>query len=235
MRVGYLNEFQIAREVADPLAGGGLNAPGDGTIERDELTGDVTAAAGSNTTAIAADAVDNTKLDDMAEATFKGRASGAGAGDPTDLTAQQARVILRNACMVRKAADQTAANYTASANVAWDQEVYDDGTWHDNATNNSRLTVPTGITRVRVGARIALANVTASVRILMSILKNGSGVFDGAVAHEGSSPGTSPSFALASGPIPCVATDYFEINLFVATDTSIDVTATASNFWIEAC
>ncbi|MGZ8337918.1 MAG: hypothetical protein ACXWU1_14775, partial [Allosphingosinicella sp.] len=51
----------------------------------------------------------------------------------------------RNACMVRKAADQTAANYSAGGFVAWDQEVYDDGGWHNNAVNNSRLTVPSGV------------------------------------------------------------------------------------------
>lgn len=36
----------------------------------------------------------NTGLDDMAESTIKGRAAGAGTGDPTDLTATQATAIL---------------------------------------------------------------------------------------------------------------------------------------------
>ena len=40
------------------------------------------------------DAVTNAKLANMAAATFKGRAAGAGTGDPTDLTAAQAKMAL---------------------------------------------------------------------------------------------------------------------------------------------
>jgi hypothetical protein len=43
---------------------------------------------------IADDAVTNVKLANMAAATFKGRAAGAGTGDPTDLTAAQAKTAL---------------------------------------------------------------------------------------------------------------------------------------------
>lgn len=43
---------------------------------------------------IAANAVTNAKLAQMAQATIKGRASGAGTGDPTDLTGTQATAIL---------------------------------------------------------------------------------------------------------------------------------------------
>ncbi|TXH57986.1 MAG: hypothetical protein E6Q97_03350 [Desulfurellales bacterium] len=43
---------------------------------------------------IAADAVANAKLANMAESTIKGRAAGAGTGDPADLTAAQVRALL---------------------------------------------------------------------------------------------------------------------------------------------
>lgn len=43
---------------------------------------------------VAADSVDNSHLVNMAQATIKGRQSGAGTGDPEDLTAAQARTIL---------------------------------------------------------------------------------------------------------------------------------------------
>lgn len=73
---------------------GGLEFSGSQSIQRSALTGDVTAAAGSNATTIAADAVDNTKLANMAAALVKGRAEGAGIGDPQDLTAAQVKAIL---------------------------------------------------------------------------------------------------------------------------------------------
>jgi hypothetical protein len=59
------------------------------------LTGDVTASGtGSQAATVANNVVTNEKLADMAEARLKGRAAGAGTGDPTDLTGEQARVIL---------------------------------------------------------------------------------------------------------------------------------------------
>lgn len=58
------------------------------------LTGDVTGSgAGSVVTTIAANAVDNTKLADVATSTFKGRTTG-GTGDPEDLTVAQAKTLL---------------------------------------------------------------------------------------------------------------------------------------------
>jgi hypothetical protein len=72
--------------------GNGLEFQGSG-IRRSALTGDVTAAAGSNATTIANDAVTNAKLANMATATIKGRTT-AGTGDPEDLTAAQALALI---------------------------------------------------------------------------------------------------------------------------------------------
>lgn len=71
-----------------------LEFTGGNAIQRAALTGDVTASAGSNTTVIPADQVSNTMLANMAQSTIKGRAAGAGTGDPTDLTAAQVLTIL---------------------------------------------------------------------------------------------------------------------------------------------
>lgn len=56
--------------------------------------GDVTSSAGSAVLTIANNAVSNAKLSDMAQATFKMRAAGAGTGDPIDGTAAQAKTAL---------------------------------------------------------------------------------------------------------------------------------------------
>lgn len=59
------------------------------------FTGDVTGSgSGTVATTIAANAVDNTKISDMSQATLKGRAAAAGTGDPADLTAAQVKTIL---------------------------------------------------------------------------------------------------------------------------------------------
>lgn len=56
--------------------------------------GDITVSSSGAAWAIDADAVTNAKMANMVQATIKGRASGAGTGDPTDLTAAQARAII---------------------------------------------------------------------------------------------------------------------------------------------
>jgi len=58
-------------------------------------SGDITMDSAAVVT-IAADAVTNSKLANMAQSTIKGRAVGAGTGDPTDLSATQATAILDN-------------------------------------------------------------------------------------------------------------------------------------------
>lgn len=55
------------------------------------LAGDVTGTTGANT--VAANAITNAKLADVATATFKGRTT-AGTGDPEDLTTTQAKTLL---------------------------------------------------------------------------------------------------------------------------------------------
>lgn len=64
-------------------------------VQRAALTGDVTAGANSNATTIAANAVTNAKAAQMAAATIKLRALGAGTGDPIDGTGAQAGAILQ--------------------------------------------------------------------------------------------------------------------------------------------
>lgn len=53
------------------------------------------------TAMIQADAVTNAKLADMAQSRIKGRAAGAGTGNPTDLTPDQANEVLGGATMAQ--------------------------------------------------------------------------------------------------------------------------------------
>jgi hypothetical protein len=135
--------------------------------------------------------------------------------------------------MVRKAADQAGANYVGGAVVTWDSEDYDTDGYHDNVTNNARLTVPVGVTRAVLYGQLRFANVTASEGILIEIRKNGSAT-PIAVQRGSVSGSTNPSISLCSPPIPCAAGDYFELFVFMGADASIDITASRSHFAIEA-
>ena len=70
-----------------------------------------------------------------------------------------------------KTAGQSLADATYTP-LTWDSEAYDTASIHDNVTNNSRLTVPTGVTRIRIRANIGFSSGTAGVRSV-SLYKNG--------------------------------------------------------------
>lgn len=94
------------------------------------LTGDVTASGpGSVAATITNDAVTNAKAADMAESTLKGRAAGAGTGDPTDLTATQATAILNE--MVGDAGSGVTKGLVPAASTgnASTHFLRKDGTW----------------------------------------------------------------------------------------------------------
>lgn len=149
-------------------------------------------------------------------------------------TVNGAIAALRNGCMVKKSANQTGVDYTTATVMTWDAETYDDGGWHDTVTNNSRLTVPSGVDRVRVGAHLRVSSGTVGVQIILEILKNGLTAYDGNVTTNQTTAAVGTDIAIESGSIPVAAGDYLEARFTYGTDTSIDITATRSAFWISA-
>lgn len=134
--------------------------------------------------------------------------------------------------LVKKAADQNAANYTTLAAIAWDGEEYDDLAIHDNVTNNSRLTVPAGVSRVRLWASVTLANVATGSDTSLQIRKNGA-AFIGRGATTQEITGTGAAMTTETCIVAVTPGDYFEAWLSVAVDTSVDVVAAGSGFAME--
>lgn len=98
-----LDVFTTALKGLAPASGGGttnfLRADGTwaappNTLGSDGDKGDITVGGTGTTLTIDNDAVTNAKSANMAADTIKGRANGAGTGDPTDLTAAQVKAIL---------------------------------------------------------------------------------------------------------------------------------------------
>lgn len=97
-------------EQAQDAVGGILSDSGDIDFTYDDGTPAITGAVKS-------DAVSNAKLANMAEATFKMRAAGAGTGDPIDGTATQAKTAL--AITTADISDFSAAASELLAHVAY--------------------------------------------------------------------------------------------------------------------
>lgn len=173
------------------------------------------------------------------------RCARKGTGLPTispvdgDVTLRKPTGIRPNramAAMVKKSVDQTGANYTTSTAIAWDAEAYDTDVFHDNATQNTRLSIPSGlgIKKVRAGAHVRLGNLSADLYGILSLLKTNSATFDGETAMISEGGLTVQELVFASGPFQVTeGTDYLETFLQVETDTSMDVVAARSNFWVE--
>lgn len=98
--------------------------------------------SGLSGTAIAADSVSNTELANMAQGTIKGRASGAGTGDPTDLTAAQVKTIL--ALTSTDISDFTEAAQDAVLNAMVDSSSID-FTYTDASNNWTAAVLPAGV------------------------------------------------------------------------------------------
>src|SRR5687767_11840600 len=62
--------------------------------------------------------------------------------DADAATARTTLGVAFSGALVKKSIDQTTADYSTSTAVAFDEEEYDIGGYHDNSTNNTRLTVP---------------------------------------------------------------------------------------------
>lgn len=133
---------------------------------------------------------------------------------------------------VKKSANLTGQNLTAAPTVVtFDAEDFDTGGYHDNVTNNSRLTTLSGENYVEVVANLLLNNVTASTLVHLFIYKNGS-----EIARASVTPATvAPGVYLSTGPLAVTGgTDYFEMYVQVgAGDTSVDILASTTRFSIN--
>lgn len=132
-------------------------------------------------------------------------------------------VITSRAALVRNSTAQAIADSTITV-LDWDTEDYDDDGIHESVTNPSRLTVPTGVTRVRLTAYIDFA-ANSTGRRLVQIRKNGTATVGSGIPtfnFDATSAGIT-TIQVVSAPIVVAATDFFEIDVFQNSGVSIDV------------
>ncbi|WP_372743177.1 glycosyl hydrolase family 28-related protein, partial [Neptunomonas sp.] len=106
--------------------------------------------------------------------------------------------------------------------INWNAEQRDDCGWHDNATNNTRLTVPPGVDRVIVSASIVWDNNSVGER-LVRITKNGSQFPGTAASRIAASTNTSQN--VTTGALNVVSGDYFELEVRQSSTAALNVLA----------
>jgi hypothetical protein len=122
-------------------------------------------------------------------------------------------------CYLTKTANQTVSNATMTA-LTFNTELLDSNTFHDNSTNTSRITIPTGYAgKYLVFGQATFAGSATGIR-LIKIIKNGSG--DGPDIESG---------AMAANQTPLTQQfivdlavgDYLEMNVYQTSGGNLDV------------
>ena len=134
--------------------------------------------------------------------------------------------------------ETTGASWTPGSGVAvpFDNEVYDTDGIHDNATNNTRLTVPEGVRKIRLTGYVWFDSSTATGQFFsLQFAKGGTASFLGNVAQQVWSSATNQAVKLniVTGVLEVDSGEYFELVVDGAVGTSFGSSATPSNFSME--
>lgn len=136
--------------------------------------------------------------------------------------------------LATKAANETGANYSAGVMVPWTAEEYDTDDIHDNSSNNTRLTVPSGVTKVRLSYSLVLSSHTSGKFARALVAKNGSAThIPGGAPQSVELTASAPWISGTTAVLEVADGNYFECYLLVETDTSIGVDKDGSFFAME--
>ena len=152
--------------------------------------------------------------------------------DPTSTTGfwTLPAVFAASGAVVSNVAAQT---LTTAVNtiLAFDTESYDDDSFHDNSIDNSRLTVPSGVTRVRVSAMIEFASNSTGDRSI-DILTNGAIASFGAGRVRVAAASTGETRITATtAPLNVTVADYFEARVRQDSGGNLDVSGGGTSTW----
>ena len=178
-------------------------ATNGGTAQTTYTTGDLLYASGTNTLAKRAiGSTGNVLTVSGGIPTWAAPAAGSFAG-----------------CSLSKSAAQSISNATWTA-ISWNLENYDTDAFHDNSTNNTRITIPAG----KGGKYLIASNLynpsNSTGSRLIKIQKNGADIAYGDWQRANSGHSTSTIF---SQVLALAVADYIEVNLYQDSGGALDV------------
>jgi hypothetical protein len=133
-------------------------------------------------------------------------------------------------CSLSKSAAQSVSNATWTA-ITWNQENYDTDAFHDNSSNNTRITIPAGNGGKYLIASSLFNPSNSSGARLIRFQKNGSPLYYGTWMNAVNGHSTS---IVASQVFDLAVSDYIEVDLFqdsggaLNVNSSIESTFTAT-------
>lgn len=127
--------------------------------------------------------------------------------------------------------DLTAQNLTTPAAIAFNTEDHDTDSFHDAAAN-TRMTAPAA-GKYEFGFNLEIANSASANHLRAWVYKGGSATWTGKVGNSTELSATSNVTISAVGLATLAAGDYLQVFLGSESDTSIDIVATVSSFWMR--
>lgn len=135
-----------------------------------------------------------------------------------------------NGALVFISLDQSIPNNMQTI-VNFTDESYDTDGIHDNIVNNSRLTVPSGTSRVSITSGISFDPSAAGDRSL-SVLMN-AGNFDGRPKLRFPAPDSNALLNVSSPIVDVIPGDFFEVVVLQASGGALDLNGLAANTWFS--
>jgi hypothetical protein len=117
--------------------------------------------------------------------------------------------------------------------IVFNNEHYDRIAGHNNTTNPTRMTVPTGVSFVRLSGWVQFST-NSTGRRLLQILKNGTAVWSGYVRLDQRACSSGPTGMYIQTPIVAVsAGNYFELEAYQDSGGSLTLLGTNDGSWFQ--
>jgi len=152
------------------------------------------------------------------------------------ITDERIPVPVRNTrqCHLKRTADQTGLSSGTIYPIGFDAEISDALNFHDNVTNNSRITITdAGVAEIKFEGQIMFSANANGIRLLM-LYKNGA-VLVPQIEHRMSAGGVSQTYSvrLSTPWLPVTLNDYFELQGYQDSGSSLSALFAASYFAAE--
>jgi hypothetical protein len=158
--------------------------------------------------------------------------------DATNTVALRKKALTNRGALVGLSTDLTTIDPSSGYNVPFDTETYDTDSIHDNITNNTRLTVPSGWALVRVQFNIYVSLITAGGFALARMRHFNSSVVEqsrrGLPVFSSDALNSANEFWASgvSAPIVVNAGDFFSL-LLITADTSVTISSSYTAISME--
>lgn len=149
--------------------------------------------------------------------------------DGTNFVLLNAASGFRGCLLYKSAAQSIATGLGTPVDLTWDSEEYDTSSFHDTVTNNERITIPAGVSRVRLTAGVVWASNSTGNRAVTfnktgSTFRGGSSELDVAIS-------STMAMHISSAVVTVTSGNYFTVTAAQDSGGALNVNAENRTFF----